>query len=332
MGMSWRDYLSSRGLSSRGLSSRGLSSREFTLDDVREHAGVGEPSTSPICVDLGEHTLLRLVGADARAFLQGYVTCDVGALKAEQALVGAFCNLKGRVLADGVLLDVDAMPAFWLHGSLREHLVEALQRYLAFSKSKFVRPDETWVGLGLVGALDGMPTPLFAAAPFRDGIAVRMPGATPRWLTLLSVANAIALWEEYESRGGIADASRWDLEDIRARWARVTAATSEAFLPQMLGLTAIGAVSFTKGCYLGQEIVARAEHRGSVKRHLMAARWTGPRRPSAGEEIVDRSGRAVGTVVLAAIESAQQGEALVVALEAPTQCATRLGDVTFVLG
>ena len=82
------------------------------------------------------------------------------------------------------------------------------------------------------------------------------------------------------------------------------AATSGTFLPQMLALDELGAVSFTKGCYLGQEVVARAQHRGKVKRRLTHLEWSGAP-PSVGEEIRDGSGRGLGIVVAAAAAEAE---------------------------
>jgi hypothetical protein len=317
--MSWPNFLRERG---------------YAIDADTGRLVVPAPARAEapaVCVDLGHHALLRLGGPDARTFLQGYLTCDVADLAAHRALPGAFCNIQGRVVADGVLVELAGMPAFWLHASLREPLVVALRKYLAFSKSKFLAADDAWVTLGLAGkAADLRPLPdsPFAAGPFEGGVAIRMPG-DPRWLLLLPHASAVALWIRFESVQAIADAALWDLHDIRARWARVTAATTESFLPQMLGFTSLGAVSFSKGCYLGQEIVARAEHRGEVKRRLAHARWTGPAVPQPGDVIRDAAGRTLAIVASAAPVGAGQGEALVVASAAGSG-ATAAG-VTFEL-
>jgi len=139
-----------------------------------------------------------------------------------------------------------------------------------------------------------------------------VPGSPRRVMLLLPVAEARATWLEYEARGETGDANAWDLHDVRAGIAHVTQATSESFLPQMLDYDQLGAVSFTKGCYLGQEIVARTQHRGQPKRHLHRLRWNGTPMPAAGETLLGADDRSVGTLVNAAAIDASSGDALAV--------------------
>ena len=118
----------------------------------------------------------------------------------------------------------------------------------------------------------------------------------------------------------MADATIWDLLDVRAGIAHVCAATSETFLPQMLDYDQLGAVSFTKGCYLGQEIVARTQHLGRPKRHLHALLWTGTSVPAIGQSLIKLDEGRAGTLVNAAATGTDTGEALAVlndAVEGP---------------
>lgn len=280
------------------------------------------------CIDLSHHRLLRFVGPDARTFLQGYLTCDVDLLRADHSLLGAYCNIQGRVVADAIVVQFDGHPALWLHGSLATPVSDSLRKYLAFSKTKPLL-EEGWVSLGLFGPdfAGQLPTESLTTVPFREGIAIRVPGVEPRWLLLLPIASAQALWTEYASHAAIGDGSRWDLADVRAFWARITAATTATHLPQMIGLEALGGISFEKGCYLGQEIVARAQHRGQVKRHLARAYWTGDGTPKSGEALAN-SGRAVGIIVSVATTGLDRGEALLVTAKSTGHAATAAG-VTF---
>jgi hypothetical protein len=307
--MNWRRFLEGR-------------SFRFDTDD-----GVARlrhtPENGTACVDLSHHGLLAFVGGDARAFLQGYLTCDVQSLAPERAQLGALCTLQGRVLADGILLDLDCAPTLWLHGSLVAPVTEMLRKYLAFSKTRTRDLADTYVTLGLMErpAPDIIDAPL-AATRFDGGLAIRVPGAAPRWLLVLPLAAAQSLWTRYEALGRAGDDTAWVHADVEARWARIVAATRETFLPQMIGLTDLGGVSFEKGCYLGQEVVARAEHRGQVKRRLANATWRGHTAPAAGAALTGSSSRAIAMVVSAAALAPEKGVALVVTSSSgPTRAA-----------
>ena len=326
----WQRYLSDHHHSfdargrARAFDARG---RARGLVDAPEH------SANAACVDLGDYDVLILDGKDAHTFLQGYLTCDVAKLGPERALPGAFCNLQGRVVADVVLASAGGVPWMSVHGSLVAPLEKSLAKYLQFSRSKLRASGDDHVTLGLLAAFGDatptLPATPFEATAFRGGIAVRAPGTPPRWLAILPFDAACELWARAADESRIDDAGAWDLSDVRSRWARVTAATSETFLPQMLGLTEHGAVSFEKGCYLGQEIVARAEHLGTLKRRLASTAWRGAQLPSAGESLLDQRDRAVGTVIVAAQTASDAGEALVVIGETAAGAAHTASGITF---
>ena len=314
-----------------------LEQRPFTIENVlgAERAAARSTPVDPTstrCVDLNHMTAMRLVGPDAATFLQGYLTCDMKTLDATHALLGAYCNIKGRVVADATVVSTHDNPTWVLHASLREPVIASLRKYLAFSRSKFSEPDASPILLGIVNPPDDgvFATQPLTVAPFRGGFAVVIPGEQRRILLLLAVAEATALWLEYESRSETADASVWDLLDVRAGVAHVCAPTSEAFLPQMLDYDQLGAVSFTKGCYLGQEIVARTQHRGRPKRHLHHLTWNGSPSPLVGDALSGSDGSRVGTLVNVGSTGADTGEALAVlndAVEGPFHA----GPVKFAL-
>lgn len=207
-----------------------------------------------------------LSGPDAANFLQGYVTCDVEPMTLQAAMPMAFTNLKGRIIANGWMFGSPAEVNFIVHQSVVESLDAHLSKYLVFSKSKLIEGAKSIVRFSQSGSNE------VALRPF-DWIVGAVPeypkSSEQRSLMDVAVANEFAL---------------------------VTKSTADRFLPQMLGLTAFGTVSFDKGCYLGQEVVARAEHRGVVKRRLRRYSWAGEK-PHSGQEF-DKSG-AKGTVIMA---------------------------------
>jgi tRNA-modifying protein YgfZ len=269
------------------------------------------------CIDLNAFMLLGLDGPDARSFLQGYVTCDVNQLTAGNALPGAFTNLQGRVAADLLLLEVEGMPAFAIHRSIAAGLRAGLQKYLHFSKSRLVDLSDRYLLLGIV-APNGAEDPLslspstmalapLATADCDGGRAVREPGVLPRFRLLLSPDAARSVWSQYRDAGAIGHEDLWTLIDIVSGIAHVHSRTANEFLPQMLDLDRVGAISFSKGCYLGQEIVARAQHRGQVKRRLRRLAWRGSAPPAPGAVLRDADGQARATLISAARTSRAPG-------------------------
>jgi hypothetical protein len=281
------------------------------------------------CVDLNHFVALPLVGPDASSFLEGYLTCEMATLDESRALNGAYCNIKGRVVADVVVALVDAQPTLVVHASLHEEVVTSLRKYLAFSRSRFQGPASMILGIVNPPMQPGWPVEPLSVARIHGGHAIAIPGATPRTLLLLGAEQAKATWLEYAAQAAVADASVWDLLDIRAGIAHVESATSAAFLPQMLDYDKTGAISFTKGCYLGQEIVARTQHLGRPKRHLQRLHWSGANPAPVGTALEDADGHRVGTLVSIAAVTADRGEALAV-LNDGAASSLRADEVVFV--
>ena len=202
-------------------------------------------------------------GPDASSFLQGYLTADLDALETHRGLPMALCNIKGRAAASGWAYGEPSHVRLIVHASVVADINGELGKYLLFAKSK------------LVTATGGLQ---FAQEPLRPD-AVAVP-ATGYWLHTDADTD--------DGHDAFANAC------VEAGFVVVSKPVSQTFLPQMIGLTDVGAVSFSKGCYLGQEVVARAQHRGEVKRKLRRYRFDG-RPPVAGDDVV-HDGAKVGTV------------------------------------
>lgn len=203
--------------------------------------------------------VLEFDGLEAAKFLQGYLTCDTEALPAGRWQPTALCNLKGRVVANG-WVSADAQGSLWLlvHHSLAEHCLAFLHKYLVFAKAQgHNRSAEQVVVMGVQQAVPAALT----AQTF---------GLSEAWLSLASLDQAIELWQQAPL---LTPNNQFNTALLGAGLALVTSHSSEQYLPQMLGLADTGAIDFDKGCYLGQEIVARAQHRGSVKRQLARLSW-----------------------------------------------------------
>lgn len=206
---------------------------------------------------------LELRGPDAADFLQGYLTADLAHISTQTALPMAYCNIKGRVRASGWVAGEQRRVRLLVHASVAEALAADLGRYLVFAKSALREPTG---GLRFCR----QPTPGAIALP-----------PTNHFATFDAATNAgHRMFAEACAESG---------------FVVVTQGASDAFLPQMIGLAEAGAVSFSKGCYLGQEVVARAEHRGAVKQRLRRYGFNGAAPPVGADVFGD--GTKIGTVV-----------------------------------
>ncbi len=245
--------------------------------------------------DLG---VLRLGGADAARFLQGQVSNDLTRLSLERTLLAGYHTPQGRTIA---LLRLVARAEDELLALLPRELVstvrERLAKYVLRAKVTLTDVSGEW-GISALAAAEHLPdgTP----ATLAPQSLAQTPGACTRheerWFVCLGAAPA--RWLEIapadQTPGEAAPTARehWRLLDVRAGLTQVYAATSEHFVAQMLNLDALDAIAFDKGCYTGQEVIARAHYRGRVKRRAQRFRSRAPLVLAPGASGVLGDGRA----------------------------------------
>jgi len=269
---------------------------------------------------LSHEGVLAVRGSDAGKFLQGQLTCNINYLNEHYASLGARCTQKGRMQSsfrivlqgDGVLM---AMASELIEPQLAD-----LKKYAVFSKSKLTDESAAWVRFGLVNgqaALEALGLVLGQdsnACVRHDAlIAVRV---SPERAELWVPAEQAALVEQQlAAHLKPADVNAWLLGQVQAGIAQVTPETRESFIPQMLNLQAVGGVSFKKGCYTGQEIVARMQYLGKLKRRLYRLSLTDDALPLPGTALFSPShNSSIGEVALAA--RAEHGIELLAVLQA----------------
>jgi folate-binding protein YgfZ len=226
-------------------------------------------------LELASLSVLRFSGADAIAFLQGQVSNDTHRLADGLPLLSAYSSAQGRVVAVLHLLPHSSGVMAILPRELVPTTRERLAKFVLRAKVKIEDLSDRYSVAGAhdASALELANIPAAGAAyREREGIAVARVAdaahsATPRYWVVRPRENA-------PHRGGAsAEADlAWRLADIRAGMPQVYAATSEQFVAQMLNLDLLDAISFTKGCYTGQEIIARTQHLGRIKRRLSRLR------------------------------------------------------------
>ena len=206
---------------------------------------------------LDDWGVIRAAGDDAKTFLHGQLTQDVLKLDDAQARLAGYCSPKGRLLASFVMWQRG--PAEVLLACSADLLAPTLKRLSMFvlrAKCKLTDASAELPVHGLVGDVAAAAAP--GAAWSRTGDAIRLPDAagTPR-----------ALWVGADPPAAPAlDAAAWRWLEVQSGIPRIVAATVEQFVPQMVNLELVGGVNFQKGCYPGQEIVARSQYRGTLKR------------------------------------------------------------------
>lgn len=229
-----------------------------------------------IAVPLTQLGLIEARGADAAAFLQGQLSNDVRKVGPQQAQLSSYNSPKGRMLAVlHVLRDGDAF-LLELHRSLLEVTLKRLTMYVLRSKVTLAEVADRAL-LGLAGpdaaarlADAGLPVP---AAPLAcawvDGVGVmRRLGEAPRYSVLAPLARLAQLRDRLAATTKAGGSDDWKRLDIEAGIPTVYPETQDRFVAQMCNLDALGGISFDKGCYTGQEVIARVHYRGAVKRHM----------------------------------------------------------------
>lgn len=233
-----------------------------------------------IVIQLPEAELLAVEGPDTHRFLQGQLTCDTGQVTARQAAPGAYCNVKGRALADFLALCHGDEDRLYLRTGpgMAEVLAGALAKFIVFFKAETRLASDEWRAFGVWGEdAAQLVGEAFGGAPERDwqslatdhAMLVRLPGSRPRFECWLHKDAAVPAALDGASQPAT---DLWRLEDIRCGRAHITPGTSGQYTPQLLNYDINGSVNFHKGCYTGQEVVARMYYRGSAKKRLYRTR------------------------------------------------------------
>ena len=255
---------------------------------------------------LNHEALLAVRGPDAAKFLQGQLTCNLNYLDERTSSLGARCTPKGRMISSFRIVQDGDGYLLALASELLEAQLADLKKYAVFSKSKLTDESAAWVRFGLMNAEPalaslGLELPAETNSVVRNDtlIAIRVsPDRAELWVPAEqgdAVRNQLAATLEQT------DLNEWLLGQIRAGIGQVMPQTRELFIPQMLNLQAVGGVSFKKGCYTGQEIVARMQYLGKLKRRLYRLSFNAPEMPEPGTPLFSPSHTsAIGEVVIAA--------------------------------
>lgn len=239
---------------------------------------------------LDQFSVIDAVGPDAAIFLHNQLTNDIKNLDHANARLAGLCSPKGRLLASflvwrGNETNPDALRLM-LSADLQTTVQKRLSMFILRSKVKLVEASPHITLVGFIGAISSRLSALFPILP--DTVYGKVNNGAGALIRLTDIALAAAapyaryLWivprPIFETHVDILDTKlarlapiSWDWLNIRAGEPRITAATQEQFVPQMVNFEVIGGVDFRKGCYPGQETVARLQYRGVVRRRMLLA-------------------------------------------------------------
>ncbi|MEW5559208.1 tRNA-modifying protein YgfZ [Enterobacter asburiae] len=273
-----------------------------------------QPSSSarlPLTLmSLDDWALATITGKDSESYLQGQVTADVAQMTDHQHLLAAHCDAKGKMWSNLRLFREPEGFAWIERRNVRDAQLTELNKYAIFSKVSIV-PDNARVLLGVAGfQARAALANLFSTLPDGENQAARDGDSTLLWfehpaerfLLVVSEETAQRVTDALRGEAALNNSQQWLALNIEAGLPVIDSANSAQFIPQATNIQALGGISFKKGCYTGQEMVARAKFRGANKRALWSLAGSASRVPEAGEDLELKMGenwRRTGTVLAA---------------------------------
>lgn len=298
MNQAWKSFLYTRGA--------------VVIDDNQVSFNKNVALDTPWICSLSDIGVISFTGSDSSAFLQGQITCDIDQVTDSQTSLGAYCNPKGRATA--IFRIIKAGQSFyWLLPSvLIPGVIKKLRMYVLRSKVLIENVSDYWCILGI-----SAPSSMFSAfdpennkQPSEEGsvrvsnnmLVIKPSSFSDRLLILADAKRAEHLWIDFVNSKGYmeSDSAFWKEMDLKNGIPSLTKETSEQFIPQMLNLDLLGGISFSKGCYTGQEIIARTHNLGKLKRRMFLACCESTEKFAANTPIYDGdapTGQSVGHVI-----------------------------------
>ena len=262
-----------------------------------------------VFADLSHLGVIAVYGADAESFLQSQFSNDISQLTETGTQLDAYCTPKGRILG---LMRLFRQGETWylrLPEDTLEAVIQRLRMYVMRADVTLEDVSDNFLRIGISGeaAVDELQTVMSDVPSEADQLRhsgditlLRVPGVLPRFEAYISsLETASKLWDSLNVHGAPVGESAWRLLEIRDGLPNIFAATSELFVPQMTNLQLLNGVSFKKGCYPGQEIVARMQYLGTLKRRMYLGHVDTDQQPSPADSLFTGtdSEQAVGRIV-----------------------------------
>ena len=302
----WLDFLNDAGAEIEN--NRVVSFGNIEREQRMIHSGL-------VICDLSHHGLISVDGEDAADFLQGQLTNDVRDVSPNHSQLSAYCTHKGRMLANFRVFKRGDSYYLCLPQSLLESTLKRISMFILMSKVSIKDGSNSLVRIGVSGPkADQQLGDLLSELPKEtddtcqtDGYTIiRCAGAMPRYEIYGELEPMKKLWGHLDVNAAPVGADQWEMLDIEAGIPTIYPETSEAFVPQMVNMQVINGVSFQKGCYTGQEVVARMQYLGKLKRRMFRVHIDTDEAVKPGDKLFSKgstSGQGTGQIVTAQIDS-----------------------------
>lgn len=269
--------------------------------------------TGDLFCDLSHFGIIAAYGDDAAEFLQAQFTNDINQVDETHSQLSALCSPKGRMLCNFRIFRRDQTYYLVLPYELLEAALSRLRMFVLRSRVTLEDASDALMGIGASGikmvehlgdSAGRLPESIDEAIEYKDYTIIRVAGVVPRYEIYGLLEPMQKLWQALDVHATPVGANIWELLNIQAGIPVITAASIDAYVPQMANMQLINGVSFTKGCYPGQEIVARMHYLGKLKRRMYRIGFDAHEKPAAGTPLVTESSTASQDI--GSILSAQQ--------------------------
>ena len=276
-----------------------------------------------VLADLSHYALIEASGDDVTEFLQGQLTNDIKLVTDHMGQLSAYCNPKGRILASFRIFKRQEHYFLQLRSDIMEATLKRLRMFVMRSKVELVNRSDELSRMGIAGVnatkilsslFNTLPQNADESCTENEITLIKLPGILPRYEAHGTFEKIKELWEKLQNDAVAIGENSWNLLTIRAGVPEIVSETVEAFVPQMVNLQAINSLSFTKGCYPGQEVVARMHYLGKLKRRLFIGNAKTNTLPISGESIMtsDENEQKAGQIVTASWSNDENIEFLAV--------------------
>lgn len=264
------------------------------------------PPQGAVLCDLSHQGLLSATGSDATAFLQGQLSNDINQVTATRAQISSYSSPKGRAYTTFQIMQRQGVYYLALSSDVLETVLKRLRMFVMRSKVSLEDARESLVHFGyadpqgeqrLKAALGKFPEQNLDVVQVGNLTIIRQAASVPRFEIYGELDDAKQLWSRLSVHAATVGSAAWDYFDIEAGIPKVTAASMEAWVPQMINLHLIDGISFKKGCFPGQEIVARLKYLGKNKRQMYRVAIEDVHQPAVGTKIQDMNGDEAGEVL-----------------------------------
>lgn len=304
------------------------------------------PPQGAVLSNLSDRGLIEVRGEDAESFLQNQLTNDIRNVTETTHQASAWCSPKGRIIANFRVFKRGDSYFLAVSADLLELVIKKLRMYVMMSKVTIEDASESLIHFGFAGeraekelqevldidcktnaaACQLVPAETDQTLRYKSLSILRLPGTVPRFEVFGELEDAQKLWEHCNVQAAPVSSNGWHYLNILAGLPVITAASSEDWIPQMVNYIAIGGVDFKKGCYPGQEVVARLNYLGKTKRRMYHIEINTDKLPKVGDAIANDDDPDAGKILNAVINPDGKIEALAIIKIAEANKSLRMSD------